>query len=69
MGEDWVQIVDRRISALETHNAVDEVHRHNVERRLRAIEDMLKWLVRLVIGAVLMGMLGYALAGGFVPGS
>lgn len=65
MTDDWVRGVDQRISALETHNAVDEVHRHNVERRLRAIEDMLKWLVRLVVGALLMAALGYALAGGF----
>lgn len=64
MTDDWVRGVERRLSALETHNAVDEVHRHNVERRLRAIEDMLKWLVRLVVGALLMGVLGYALAGG-----
>ncbi len=54
-----------RLSAVEKKNAVDEVHRHNVEKRLGSIEDTLKWLVRLIIGALLMAAVGYALAGGF----
>ena len=57
---------EQRLVALETHRAVDDVHRANVEGRLCAIEDTLKWLVRLVIGAVLMGAVAFALRGGLV---
>jgi len=65
MGEtDWAKQADRRLSALETRTAVDEVHRAMVEKRLHSIEDTLKWLVRLVIGAVILGMLGVAIRGG-----
>ncbi|MFT7107348.1 MAG: hypothetical protein ACJAVT_001871 [Yoonia sp.] len=46
--------MERRIIALETRDAVDEVHRINVSDRLSAIEDTLKWLVRLIIGGLLM---------------
>ena len=55
-------------SRLELRSAVDEVHRSNVEGRLSGIEEALKWLVRLILGALLMGAMGYALAGGLAPG-
>ena len=45
--------------------AVDDVHRANVAVRLSAIEDTLKWLVRLVIGGLLMAGVTYAMQGGF----
>lgn len=56
--------LDRRITALETRNAVDDVHRSNVGRRLAAIEDTLRWLVRLIIGGLLVAAITYALQGG-----
>jgi len=34
--------------------------------RLGAIEDALSWLVRLIIGGILMAALTYAVQGGFV---
>ena len=37
--------LERRITALETRNAVDDVHRSNVGNRLAAIEEALRWLV------------------------
>ena len=65
MGDpDWQGRVDRRLSALETRTAVDEVHRAMVERRLRSIEDALRWLVRLVLGALVFGLITFALRGG-----
>ncbi len=66
MDNDWNDRLERRIIALETRNAVDEVHRINVSDRLSAIEDTLKWLVRLIIGGLLMAGLTYALQGGFM---
>ena len=56
--------LERRIIAVEMRNAVDDVHRANVANRLSAIEDTLKWLVRLVIGGLLMAGVTYAMQGG-----
>ncbi len=64
MEGDRIDHLTRRIAALETRNAVDEVHRLNVADRLTAIEDTLKWLVRLIIGGLLMAALTYAVQGG-----
>jgi hypothetical protein len=66
MDSEWITQVDRRLRAIETRNAVDEVHRVNVADRLAAIEDILKWLVRLIIGGLLMAALTYAVQGGLV---
>ena len=66
MDNDWTDRLERRIIAIETRNAVDEVHRINVSDRLSAIEDTLKWLVRLILGGLLMAGLTYALQGGFM---
>jgi len=63
MNDDWRRAVEKRLQSLELRNAVDEVHRCNVEGCLGGIEDTLKWLVRLVIGALLMGGIAYVLAG------
>ncbi|WP_386682437.1 hemolysin XhlA family protein [Loktanella sp. R86503] len=57
--------IEKRLIDLETHNAVNSVHRTNVADRLLAIEDMLKWLVRLIIGALIVGGMTYAMQGGF----
>jgi len=63
MKDSWNQTTDRRLGALETHCAVEEVHRLSVEARLAAIEDTLKWLVRLIIGAFITAVMGVALSG------
>lgn len=65
MNEEWCRQVERRIQTLETFTAVEEVHRINVEKRLGAIEDTLKWLVRLIIGTLVMGALAFAIGGGY----
>ncbi len=57
--------LEARLHALETRSAVEDVHRSNVEKRLSSIEDILKWLVRLVIGALILAAIAYALKGGF----
>ncbi len=66
MGNEIIDRIERRIVALETRNAVDEVHRGNVADRLSAIEDTLKWLVRLIIGGLLMAGLTFVVQGGFI---
>jgi hypothetical protein len=56
--------IDARLTRVETKNAVDEVHRTNVEKRLGGIEDTLKWLVRLIMGALILAVVGFMLRGG-----
>ena len=65
MGNDDRPGLDARLSELETRHAVAMVHQANAAKRLTAIEDTLKWLVRLVIGGFVMGLIGYMLRGGF----
>ncbi|MBE0413301.1 hemolysin XhlA family protein [Yoonia sp.] len=65
MDNNWHDDIERRLIALETRNAVDAVRRDNVANRLGAIEDTLKWLVRLIIGGLLMAGLTYLVQGGF----
>ena len=67
MSDDWTRLIERRLSAIETRNAVDEVHRHNVEKRLGSIEDTLKWLVRLVLGALIAAALALVVFSGLAP--
>ncbi|WP_375262414.1 pseudouridine synthase [Palleronia sp.] len=65
MTAEWMREIERRLTLIETRCAVEDVHRANVEQRLTAIEDVLKWLVRLILGAVILCFVGYALSGGF----
>ncbi len=58
--------LERRIAVLETRNAVDDVHRSNVGSRLASIEEALQWVIRLIIGGLVVGGLTYALRGGLV---
>ena len=64
----WRVDIDRRVSANALAIATDVVHRDNVEKRLGGIEDTLKWLVRLIIGALIMALLAYILKGGLIIG-
>ena len=65
MQNDWMDGVEKRLVDLEIQNAVNMVHRANVVDRLLAIEDTLKWLVRLIIGALIVGGVTYVMQGGF----
>lgn len=64
MQPDWASVIERRLNAVETHNAVEEVHRLNVAARLSAIEDTLKWLMRIVVGGLIVAGLTFVLDGG-----
>ena len=67
MSDEWTRLNERDLSAIETRNAVDEVHRHNVEKRLGSIEDTLKWLVRLVLGALIAAALALVVGSVLAP--
>ena len=56
--------VESRLAQVETKNAVDEVHRQNVEQRLRNIESGQTWLIRLVIGGIVAAAMAFVISGG-----
>lgn len=64
--DDDISDVRRRMSVLETQDAVASVHRENVERRLGGIEDTLKWVVRLIIGGILTALVTVVVTNGGV---
>ena len=70
--EQWRRSIEARVAKMEddlaeltTASAVAHTQRKNVEKRLSSIEDSLKWLVRIVLGAIILAVIGYALQGGF----
>jgi len=65
MTEDtWRTSVEKRLAALEKDKAVRDVVLGNLEARLASIEGSLKWLVRLIIGALLTALVAFILNGG-----
>lgn len=56
--------IEQRINNIEKRDAVAEVHHTNVENRLKGIEGTLVWLVRSVIGALLIALIAYIINGG-----
>ena len=69
MDDHWMREIEKRLTETEKRFAVDAVVTSNVEKRLDSIEDTLKWLVRLIIGAIILAAVGYALNGGFDIGT
>ncbi len=59
------RLLERRVAALETAAAVISSQSANVSERLKSIEDTLRWLVRLIIGALIMAIVAFAIKGGF----
>ena len=59
---------DSRINKLEVHTAEEAVRAVNIEKSLVKIQDGITWVQRLVIGALIVAALGFALKGGFNVG-
>ena len=53
-----------RLRAVETLVAVQDVHSKDIEKRLGEIEDTLKWLVRVILGAIVLAAIAYMINGG-----
>lgn len=65
--DDRLVKIETRLAALETQDAVSAVKLGGVETRLGKIESTLTWLVRLIIGAILMAFLAFIIGGGIAP--
>lgn len=77
--DEWRSSVDRRlvnlekqgddhargIAELQVQAGAEQVRLESVASDVREIKDGQKWLTRLVVGAVIMAVVGYALSGGF----
>lgn len=67
MQPDRLDKIETRLTVVETRVAVAAAHQGNTADRLSGIEDTLKWLVRLVLGGLILGMMTYILQGGLLP--
>jgi len=62
--EQEVLAVKGVVNHLETRNAVDEVHRNNVERRLSGIEGVLTKLTWLIVSGLVVALMAFIVGGG-----
>lgn len=60
---------DGRINRLEVNTAEEKVRAVQIEKSLTKIQDSITWLLRLVVGALILAAIGFALKGGFHVGS
>jgi hypothetical protein len=67
VSEDRVKDIEARLMKIETTQAVSGATGLQIERRLDKIEDTLTWLVRLIIGAMIMALIAFVISGGFAP--
>lgn len=63
--EDRLRALESRITVIERDYAVGTIISVNADKRLSSIEDTLRWLVRLIIGALLMAAVAFSMKGGF----
>lgn len=59
---------ENRITKLETHTAVEAVRSEHIQQSLKKIDDGITWVLRLVIGGLIVAAIGFALNGGFNVG-
>lgn len=60
--------IQKRLNIAEKQSAIDEVLMETIDKRLGSIEDILKWLVRIIIGCLILGMIAFVISGGmYVP--
>lgn len=64
MVHDRLSAQGARITEVEKSHSINDVVIGNVDKRLSSIEDTLKWIVRLIVAAILMALLGLVLNGG-----
>jgi hypothetical protein len=63
--EQWQRIVENRLNALETNDAVNAVQYQNILERLQKIEGALSKVSWLVIAVIVGGVINFMMNGGF----
>lgn len=67
--EDKVSTIERDVSTLKTEGAVEKERHTTVLGRLDKIDGHISWILRLIVGGIVLAILGYALKGGFNVGA
>ena len=60
-----LQAIERRLQTVETGDAVALERYSQTNKRLDAMEDTLKFLVRIIIGVILTAAITFFVQGGF----
>lgn len=55
---------DNRLTKLETHTAVAAERAEHIQKSLDKIESGQSWLIRLIIGAIILAGIAFAMKGG-----
>jgi hypothetical protein len=61
----WIAKTDDRLRVVETQIAVHERDIQGVKDDLRVIKSNTTWLLRLIVGSLVFGVLGLLIKGGF----
>ena len=61
-----MELLEARLIDVEKSHSIADVVVGNIDRRLGSIEDSQKWIVRLIVGAIILGLVGLALGRGAV---
>lgn len=59
---------DTRLTKLETHTAVAAERAEHIQKSLDKLESGQSWLIRLVLGGIVMGALAFLISGGLNVG-
>lgn len=59
-----LDIHDNRLTKLETHTAVAAERAEHIQKSLDKIESGQSWLIRLIIGAIILAGIAFAMKGG-----
>ena len=55
---------DNRLTKLETHTAVAAERAEHIQKSLDKIESGQSWLIRLIVGAIILAGIAFAMKGG-----
>lgn len=61
--------LEQDVIVLKTEGAVEKERHTTVLGRLDKIDGHISWILRLIVGGIVMAILGYALKGGFNVGA
>ena len=50
-----------RITEVEKTHSINDVIMSHIDKRLSSIEETLKWIMRIIVGAIILALLGLVL--------
>ena len=66
MEDQWKINMEARMTKLETTSAVEEERHKGYTRRLDAIDGHLSWILKLLVGGIIMALVTFIVKGGLV---